>query len=166
MGSHRPADDASRRAAAVRRHTGCPAARRCDGRADAGPAGHGGGTHPGGARRRPLRGGRRRLARVSAGARGLVTDPRIQEMLAQRFDAGELPMNDTEEELLRYLSIAAALLPDAAERYKAVSQRFDAEGSSPELRAEALEAAADLAAVLGRAGRHHLLYVVLDERTD
>lgn len=95
-----------------------------------------------------------------------MTDPRIHEMLARRFDPGELPMNETEEELLRYLSVAAALLPDAAERYKAVSQRFDAEGPSPELRAEALEAAADLAAVLGRAGRHHLLYVVLDERTD
>jgi hypothetical protein len=29
-------------------------------------------------------------------------------------------MNDTEEQLPRYLSVAAALLPQAAERYKAV----------------------------------------------
>jgi hypothetical protein len=96
-----------------------------------------------------------------------VTDPRLHEMLAQRLEPDPaVPMNETEEELLRYLSVAAALLPQAAERYKALSARLDAEGTSPELRAEALDAAGDLAVVLQSAHRHHVLYVVLDDRTD
>jgi hypothetical protein len=96
-----------------------------------------------------------------------MTDPRVLDMVATPLEPDPaLPLTDTEEELLRYLSVGAALLPEAAERYRALSRRFDADGSSPQLGEEALEAAGDLTAVLGRARRHHPLYVALDERTD
>lgn len=96
-----------------------------------------------------------------------MTDPRVLDMLATPLETDPaLPLTDTEEELLRYMSVGAALLPQAAERYRALSARCDAEGASASLGEEALAAAGDLTAVLGRATRHHPLFVALDERTE
>lgn len=93
-----------------------------------------------------------------------MTDPRVHEMLAEPFGGSDdLKLNAVEEELMRALTVAGALLSRSVERYRELSARLRREGTSEELRAEALEAAGDLAVALGATDRHNAYFVALDE---
>jgi hypothetical protein len=94
-----------------------------------------------------------------------VTSLAVVEQLS-RGVAGhrDLPSHDAaEESLLRHMYVGATLLPGQAERYRALRRRWEAEGTSAALRAEALEAAGDVAAVLQGARRERGLAVSLRE---
>lgn len=95
-----------------------------------------------------------------------MIDPRVHELLSEPLGVDPSgPVNDAEVELLRYLAVAALVFKPTAERYKALSARFDDDGPSPGLRADALDAAGDLAAVLQAVHRRHERCGVLDDRT-
>jgi hypothetical protein len=84
-----------------------------------------------------------------------VTSALIVEQLDRRL-AGHRdlpPLDEAEEYLLRHMLVGARLLPGAAARYRALRGRWESEGTSEALRAEALDAAGDIAAVLQGARR-------------
>jgi hypothetical protein len=73
------------------------------------------------------------------------------------------PLDGAEEHLLRHMLVGARLLPGATERYRALRARWEADGTSAGLRAEALDAAGDIAAVLQGARRDRELALRLRE---
>jgi hypothetical protein len=92
-----------------------------------------------------------------------MTSAAVLEQLSRPLERfGDLPeLNDAEEHLMRHMLVGAALLPGHAERFRALRRRWDAEGPSDELRADALDAAGDLGAVLQGAAREEALAVGL-----
>jgi hypothetical protein len=84
-----------------------------------------------------------------------MTSAGVVERLGRRV-AGHraLPqLGEADEPLLRHMYVGAALLPSQVVRYRVLRERWEDDGTSAELRAEALEAAGDLAAVLQGARR-------------
>jgi hypothetical protein len=94
-----------------------------------------------------------------------VTSAAVVEQLGRRLAGyrGLPPLDEAEEYLLRHMLVAARLLPGQTERYRALRRRWEAEGTSEALRADALEAAGDIAALLQGARRERGLAIELRE---
>jgi hypothetical protein len=93
-----------------------------------------------------------------------MTDPQIHEMLAEPLEERVgMPLTSVERELLQAITVGGAMLPLYADRYRELAARRREEGGSDELRADALDAAGTLAAVLGVARKYQPHIVVLDE---
>lgn len=92
-----------------------------------------------------------------------MTSAFVVERLGRRLEGfDDLPEPDDDVEcLLRHLLVGAAILPGHSERYRRLRRQLEDEGTSDGLRAAALEAAGDLAAVLQGAARQNASAVAL-----
>jgi hypothetical protein len=96
-----------------------------------------------------------------------VTSTSVIEQLSRPAEPFRKPeVNAAFGPLLRHVLVAATLLPGHAERYRALRQRWERDGTSDALRADALDAAGDLAAVLQGARREHRFRRMTTRRHD
>jgi hypothetical protein len=93
-----------------------------------------------------------------------MTDPRIHEKMAEPLrEQFGMPLTPVEEEILHAITAGGAILPSIVDRYRDLATRRREHGTDDAIRAEALDAAGDLAAVLQIARSHQPELAVVND---
>lgn len=93
-----------------------------------------------------------------------MTDPLVHRLLAGSAPDDFGIRAESDDRLARLFAVAVTLLPRFVERYRHLLERSRTEGPSADVRAQALDAAGGLAAVLHRLRPYEPLLGALDRR--